>query len=58
MDLSKLRAEDQTPVGRVADYLTAQGLEVKFVGSALIGDKKYNDVDILVQWSCRLTLSY
>ena len=56
MDLSRLRAEDQTPVGKVADYLTAQGLEVKLVGSALIGDEKYNDVDILVNGPVDLLL--
>ena len=48
MDLSKLREKDQTPVRKVADYLSTYDLEVELKGGALRGDKQYGDIDLLV----------
>ncbi|MFH1592113.1 MAG: hypothetical protein ABIB47_01965 [Candidatus Woesearchaeota archaeon] len=47
MDLSKLREKDQTPVREVVEYLNLRGLEVELKGSALRGDRQYEDVDLL-----------
>lgn len=51
MDFSKLREEDVPYVREVVDYLRGRQLEVLLGGSALLGDKKYGDVDLLATGS-------
>ena len=45
--LSMLREEDIPYVKEVIKYLESYGLKIKFAGSVLKGDKKYNDIDLL-----------
>ena len=49
MDTSKLREQDVRYVNEVVKYLTERELEVELGGSALKGDREYNDVDLLAK---------
>lgn len=49
MNTSKLREEDVPVVNEVVSYLTERNLDVELAGSALNGDRKYWDVDLLAR---------
>ncbi len=46
-----LKEGDTAFISRVISYLEEQNLDVEIVGSAKKGNKKYNDVDLLIKGS-------
>jgi len=51
MDTSKLRENDVPYVTEVVSYLTDRKLDVELVGSALNGERTYQDVDLIAKGS-------
>jgi len=51
MNTSKLRENDVLYVNEVISYLQERELDVELAGSALKGDRKYKDVDLLARGS-------
>ena len=49
MDTSKIRKNDVPYVNEVVGYLQARNLSVEIAGSVLKGNRKYNDIDLLVR---------
>lgn len=49
MDTSKLRENDVPYVNEVVGYLTQRQLDVELAGSALNGERTYQDVDLLAR---------
>ncbi len=55
--LDKLKEKDKLYVGEVIDYARQFGLKASLKGTALVGDKNYREIGILVEGELYALLS-